>query len=352
MFKEINAMDIAKHHVLLCCNNEMLMYTLKKTLMKHFDVDTHFVVDISNETELKQSINNAQCMPLLGTNWLLLVDTEKITYDTLLKYITVSDQYCVFVYITSKYMDFKRFIDSKYYKALDKDVENFYCGKFRYDDINWLYKETFNECTKETQTDLKKGLPDNLLDFLCKHYQRDIDKVFLFLDRLKTGVYPQKQTELINLIGLGGLTSATLVFDLLKAEPKTATQLKNTVKRFVVCLKDLNTRKTYREIYIEMYNAVQRIYDYKVLRLNGYITATDYNIPPGFDEKFIKQLHIHEKMIDNHIPLYRLLELRNCFTIKQSAKGYFAYIPDCEEVLLELCTKYLSVWEKYYCRQP
>ena len=181
-------------------------------------------------------------------------------------------------------------------------------------------------------------MTSEVVAFLEKNYRRDVNKVMSLFNMLSHGAVVDTTDQVIDLIGLGGLTATYLVIDLLRCEPNSKVGMTKCCKRLVKNLEDIARKTPYHTIYQQMYQTVLGIIDMKELRLNGEYMGLSKEIPEGFLSTRMSRLSRYSYFI-NDIPLKSVLYLLSLFDINERQYGKIA-----EMKCLNIIYKYLSNW--------
>lgn len=341
MLSQIESLRPAVDTLVACVGDELLRYYMQGVFEKVYKVDKNYIVSVETPKQLEKAKSDAMLAPMTGMRWLLLVDLDKIPVSDFEKHLFRGNDNCFTFAFTKKYINFKRFLDSKALKTGTQRVVSMYLGNFRSEDIYYLHKRI-----------VPKGyaLTDDVLNYVCKHYCWDVPKVMLLLTSLSRGSLVRTKEELIAMVGLGGVTIDSIVVDLLRVDPMTQRKRSNVSKKYLMLFKDLSNKYSYTTIYNGVKQSLLDIMLYKMLVLRGDITKMLKIIPKGFDVKKIQRLRRFEKVIREEVSIQRLLTLLGVFRELDNLEAELKTMTDdsgidAEYKLMIVVYKYISLWE-------
>ena len=282
---------------LICTDSVFLQDYIISKLKKNLGVMNDYCISVGSAGELKQARANALAAPIEGKKWLVIIDMNKVGIDVYKKEARRVNDNSFTLLTTSKYGVFKRLSNDNELKRL-KFLLPYYFGSFAKDDITYI--STGYDMTAE------------LVSFLEKNYRWDVNKVMTLFHMLKQGTRIDNKRDVIDLIGNGGVTPASVVFEMLMATPDTPRKAKALTKTIVGHINDLSRKMTYRALYQQMYSTLLGVMDVKELRINGNYMGLFKEIPEGYDTKRISRVKRFLWQIDS-IPTNRVLSLLSQF---------------------------------------
>lgn len=322
LFDNIGHRGTIQDTVLICTDSIFLQDYIIDKLRNKLGVNREYCVRVSTEKELKTTRSNALVSPIEGKRWLVIIDMDKLGIETFRKEARRVNDNSFTLLITTKYGVFNKM-------RVDRDFGKqtyfvpMYFGAFAKDDITYI--------------SAGYDLTPELVSFLEKNYRRDVNKVMYLFNLLSHGTTISSTSQIIDLIGTGGLTPTFLVIDLLRTEPGSKVGMTKVRKRLIQNLEDMARKVPYHTIYQQMYQTLLGIVDIKAMNLNGEYMGLNKDIPEGFNEVRVSRLKRYMWMIHD-IPIKRVLYLLSLF--KQGKRYGKAAELDCLNIIFE----YLGNW--------
>ena len=313
--------------LVICTDVSLLRYYIQTKMETVFNIDKNYSVEAETGVLYRKLKNDALTAPMLGDRWLITATLEKVGTDNALSMLSVGNGNALTILFVDKYITYKRFISENEFKKYKATIMPLYLGKFDMDDIPYLHKDMLGN----------NGLKDDVLTYLCKNYRYDVDKVMTLFTKMRSGLKIYNKQDLIDEVGLGGVTPESVLFDLLRLyQPSgkygggtavvSEKRKANAVAKYTGLLKDLHSKMEYIAIYKRMYNAILGTLALKSQILNGR-GEREQEIP--------RAVNRFAYLVRNEIDLKRTLFLLNLF--EQSPKTY-----DYESRLIYIFCSFIS----------
>lgn len=308
--------------VLICTDSVFLRDYVVNKLRETLGVKRDYCITATTANELKKARGDALAAPIEGKRWLVIVDMDKIGIDVYKKEARRVNDNSFTLLMTSKYGVFAKLAkDRELIKQ--KFLLPYYFGSFAKGDITYISADY--------------DIVPALVAFLEKNYRWDVNKVMTLFNMAKQGVHFDKKQDIIDAIGNGGITPASIIIELLTNTPDTKRKANALRKSVLTHLTDISRKQTYRSIYTQMYVTLLGIMDVKSLRINGNFMGLFKDIPEGYDTKRIMRLRRYFWVIDS-IPTSRVMYLMSLF------KNQTGYGKQAEVECLKIVFEYLSNW--------
>ena len=310
-------------------NCSSIEYVTKQLIMNRFIISNNYSYTVDKLKVMKERITMANAVPLQGDRWLVVIDVDKIGVAESIKALDNTISTAIILYVTHNYKNYKSLIECKAFKQ--QSSTNFATS---------LYLARLNDATIDTLYKYylmgkPKNFDEKLMHYVKKNYKYNPDLVCELFDKLKNGARPQREKDIIEMVGVGGNTPQALTVSLLTTTTKTDKGKKQFLKKNLALFEDLSIKYSYDTTYAYMISTLKGIIDIKQLQISGRYFEFYQNIPDTFAEdrkKRIQRLHRFEYIILNKISLRRALVLLKCmqssdFDRKQAIlEGIYQYV--------------------------
>lgn len=322
--------------LVICTDVALLRYYIQEKLEVQYNINKNYSIVCETGVLYKKVKNDALVAPMLGDKWLLIVNLDKVGFESVLSLLNYGNGNSITLIFTEKYINYKKLVNSDKYKDYKQTIQTMYLMRFDIEDIAYLHKNMLN-------TPQSTRLSDDVLTLLCKNYRYDVDKVMDLFTRMRIGLKIESKQDLINEIGLGGVTAASLTVDLLRLFPdnsSTERRISNAIRKYTEMAYDLSAKQDFRQIFNQIRSTLCNIMLVKMLTVNGKYRRISRDIPEGYAEqaKRIKSLWRFDYAIRNEISIDRVLSM---LSILNSVPESFDY----EARLMTFLHSYISQWE-------
>lgn len=334
--------------ILICSDVPTLRYYIQTKLEKLYNVDKNYSMAVDTALSYKKVRGDAFVAPLAGDKWLVVGNADKIGLDTVQSLFNWGNGNCITLVYTEKYVNYKKLLSSEKFKESKRTILNLYLNKLDFDDVPYLYKDMVLSNPKS------KRLTDDLLNFLCKNYRYDVERVVNLFSKMRIGLQVSTRQDIIDEIGLGGMTPASYTIDLLrlfqptgrfaeysKGEKITVKKIYNANKKYIGYLTDLGNKTSYNTIYNQMLSTLKGILEIKMLIMNGKYRKNTKEIPESFSPQQVNRIRSLQRFdmpIREEISLNRVLLLLNIFEHTPQTFDY-------ELRLITIISEYISLFE-------
>ena len=271
------------------------MYIQDKLKLK-YRVRSEAVIDVQTKQDYKKIREVLGVVPPFAERWFVQLNLDKNSDKDIIKLLKQSSTCCFFC-TCSRYSTYKRVKDEL---KETEGVFDFYINYLRRIDLLYLYDAFVPQ---------NKRLSKSLFDFVAQGYSSDIDSIFEFLIHINQGDKFETRKDITDILGAGGLTVESYVFQLLKPLSGSADGLKTVVKNRVKLGTDLGELFSWRSFYNMLAKSVLTMIDLKMLIISGVVYKDVRNLPDNFDERRISK---YQKYIWRlkELPLSELMRLR------------------------------------------
>lgn len=317
--------------LVICTDVALLRYYVQTKVETVYNIDKNYSVEAETGVLYRKLKNEALTAPMLGDRWLITANLEKVGTDNAAALLSVGNGNALTILFAEKYITYKKFLATDAYKQYKSTIMPMYLSKFDNDDIPYLHKDILGT----------KGLKDDLLNYLCKNYRYDVDKVMTLFIKMRSGLRVFSKQELIDEIGLGGVTPESMVIDLLRlyqvskkyhSKPTETVSEKrkyNAIAKYIGLLRDLHSKLEYMAIYKRMYKTVLGVLELKGQILSGK-SEREQVVP--------KSVSRFAYVVRDEIDIKRTLFLLNLF---EKAPETFDY----ESRLMYIICSYISAFK-------
>jgi hypothetical protein len=309
-------------NMILYVPSPSLEYFLKTKMKERFAVHRDFIVTTSTVKALHNAKLDSYVAPLMCNKWLIHVEADKLTKKDLITYLGNNTMHGLTVYWTSKYGLFKQLTNLDIVKKQGVHSPNFSFSRLGYSDIGYLHTEMIKS---------KNKLNTDLLDFVCKNYMYDVQSVCDLFTMMNSGMEVTTKREIIENVGAGGNSVASLTIRLLMSSPKTDRGKKKLLADMIKLVEDLSITYKHDIIRRFMLNNIDGFIDMKQLQIMGMYKRLNVEIPENFDTKRLSMLKRFERIILSEISLPQLLNLKLCILHYNDFNGEVALIQAISE---------------------
>ena len=289
--------------VILQTPSTKLMMFLEDRIKRKFRCNSDSIMSIENKKQLKDVKNLMGVNPPDSAKWFISVDLDKFYDKELVKLIKDSTT-CFFFITCSKYSQFK---DIKESLKQVSGVYDFYMTYMRKPDFIYLYDAL-------TLSDNK--LSTQLFNYVAQSYSSDIEAIMTLLLSLNSGVQFNSRKDISDVCGIGGNSTESFIFSLLKPISGSDKGLKTVMKNRITAGVDLCETLGYGTFYNYMAKSLLCFIEIKQLLISGVIYKCIRNLPDSYDEKTLSRYNKYLWRL-KQIPTSDLLRLRQCLGDKR-----------------------------------
>lgn len=278
-----------------------------RSIRKTFDIDNKYWYNIESQKDLEAKRGIINITPLEGTKWGLYIDGDKIETKVLESFCSQVFDTCLLIVHTSSYGVIKRLQAAKGITALGRYCSTVWGNKLSGRDIR-LLADIYD-------VELKKPL----FDFLLKRYCRCPKEVVLLMQSMHSGYEVESERDIINLIGLGDISIANWLIDVMRTRPKNAKSRRLTLGKRIIYLDNLSSGLDdgYATVQNFLLSTLDGFIDIKVNIITGNVNVLDGNKPPErFNDKRksrYERLSRYTDILKSEFSLEYLLAVRSMF---------------------------------------
>jgi hypothetical protein len=343
--------------IILYVPSPAMTYFLQTVLKERFEMHKDFVVSVDTAKALQNAKLDSYVAPLMCEKWLIHVNADKLQKKELFAALANNTAHGITVYWTTKYMVYMQMTDSEIVKKLGVHCPNYSFSRLGYNDIKYLHTKMVGE---------KRALTPELLDYVCKSYNFDVESVCELFSFVKSGNPVETKRDIIEAVGVGGNSVSSLTIKILsvgsstykhpmagKAKPKPPKknadgserkkrpkmtprerEIKfrtNALAATLKLLDDLSITYNYASIRRFMLSTVEAFIDMKQLQIMGLYGRVNREIPDTFDSKRMSMNKRFEQAVLTEISLPKLLNLKLCLLNYNSFNAEIALIQAISE---------------------
>lgn len=241
-----------------------------------FDIDGQYWLNVDTQKDLESKRGLINIMPLEGTKWGLYINGDTIDSKVLIEFCSKVYDTCLLIVHTENYGLIKRMQDAKGIKALGRYCATVWGNHLGGRDIQLL--------SDVYEVHLEKPL----FDFLLKRYCRCPKEVVTLMQSMHSGYTVESERDIINLIGLGDISIANWLIDVMRTRPKSIKSRKITLGKRIMYLDNLASGLSdgYSSVQNFLLSTLDGFIDIKVNIISGNVNILDGNeAPERFSDK-------------------------------------------------------------------
>ena len=315
-------------NVVILVQSPSLAYYVKNSIKKRFAVHRGYSVDIDTAKQLHNAKLDSLISPMFCDKWVLSINADKIPLKDLAASIAKTSNRSISVYWTEKWGTFNKLKELDIVSKQGSDTQFYRLTRLGFYEILDLLSE---------EVDADKRLPEKLEKFVAKNYQFDVQSVMDLIGILNSGVEIQTKKDVVEAIGIGGNSVASLLIKLVTNAPDYEKQQKNALKSALERIRDLTYTYNYSTIRKFLLNNIDGCIEMKQLQYMGVYNSWNKEIPETYDAKRLNMLRRFERVILNEVPLQRFLNLKLCLLKYNSFNAELA--------LYQAIAEYYSLFE-------
>lgn len=274
------------------------MFLMDKLKLKYGN-DASTSISIETKSDIKEIRNLLGIYTSTGGKWFVYVDLDRFKEIKELLKLIESSTTCLFFVVCSKYSQFKQIKEGV---SKQKVLFDFYVTYLRRADLVYLY-----DCL--TLSDNK--LPTNLFNVVAQNYCGDIESVMNLLISMNKGTKISKKKDITDICGIGGNSTESFIFGLLKPLSGSDKGLKTVIKNRMVAGLDLCDSLGVRRFYNYLCKSLFCFIQIKQLLISGAIYKSIRGLPDTYDEKTLSRYNKFLWRL-KEVPLSELLRIRKC----------------------------------------
>lgn len=343
MLEKVYGLQDMVSNIVVYFNSNSVEYIFRRLLIDRFRVDSNYIVRAETVKQLKAFSNMIVSVPLLGERWLLIVDADKISLTDISPYLNRLYSTAVVVYELTGYRDYKKMVALQSFKQQMSTQygADFYLGKLTEYSVDII----FNYYMVNKSDAERNRFGSKMMGYVKKNYLYNPDLVCELFGMVRDGNYPEKERDIIDMVGVGGNTPQAFTVGLLTTTTHTDKGITRFSAKNLRLLSDLSEKYEYGKIYGLIIDTLHGIVDIKVLQISGKYLDWYKEIPKTFDDKRVRRitrLRRFEDTILNKISLGRVLNLLYCMQKFRSfskeedlLEGLYLYASTIEQTMEE-----------------
>lgn len=269
--------------IITAIKSDKLLTFLEQQVKELYSVSVDEYFELRTNYDLQQVRDNLGLYPPFAKKWLYIVNLEVFNSKELISLIKKSTT-CCFLCYTSRYKDYKLFLDG--FNNTSLLVADLYLSVLRRRDLLYVYDKFV---TKEQR------LSQNLFSYVANAYSSDVDAIFDLFEAIASGKKINDRKDIAEICGIGGLSTDNFLFSLLtdvsKSEKGVKTSIKNRIKMGV----ELCNILTPFTLYNYVKKGVKCLVQIKTLIISGDIYKTISEVPDGYE---LSDLKHYQKYMD------------------------------------------------------
>lgn len=303
--RDLKAMDKNVH--LLVTNSNLADIYVYDTLKERCDATLESIYNIEKVSDIGIMKELVGMEPYMSDRWLFIVDYSKLKKS--IKEISgiFEADTSIFLIKVKGYADFKEF------KELYPRCNDVYLSMIRRNDILYLFN------------DIK--ISSKCLDFVCKSYMREPEKVFMLRKEMLNGYEVSKDHDIIKLCGASSGSVVSFALGLLSSNPKSKKGFDMVMRNKVLQTEDMIDAYGIRSFRNFLVSSVRDIMDIKILYLQGVIYNSIRDLPEIYDERKLSRYNyclgkIIETQYDDIMRLYLILKSSGMWIAKSDVMSF------------------------------
>lgn len=273
-----------------------LQMFLEDKIKRRYGINKDAIIPIETKKDIKKVQEVVGIVPLNSARWFVSVDLSKIYDKELIKCIKDSTT-CVFFCNCDKYVTFKKFKEDV---GKEQGYCDFYINYLRRPDFIYLYDAFVHSDNK---------IQKQLLDYIIQSYSGDIEALMDLFIALSHGKVFTNRKDVAEVCGIGGLSTESFIFSIIKPLSGSAKGLKTVMKNKLQAGLELGEALGWKSFYNFLRKNIQSFCELKELMISGVVYKSVRNLPECYDEKTLSRYQKYLWRL-KEIPMSRLLRLR------------------------------------------
>lgn len=286
--------------LLITTNSAMLDEFLRDKMKRHYHVGTDSIFEIESKSDLKPVREILDVSPPFADRWFVSINLDKFDFRS---HATIADlvlnsKTCFFFITGTLYANYKKMKD-----LIDKptiSLYDYYLKSLRKSDFLYLYDAFVRE---------EDRLTPSLFKFAFNNYNSNVDAFFTLLMRLNEGVKVTTQKDIVDICGIGGLSTESYLLSLMKPLSGSDKGLKIVLKNKIKAGKELGDVYGYEKFYRFISKNILYFCEIKMLTISGVIYRKVKDLPAGYDEQRLAHYNKYLPAL-SEVPLSELLRLK------------------------------------------
>lgn len=287
--------------LLMVTNSSRLEEFLRDKMKKHYHVGTESIIEIESKENLKQVKDLQGIAPPFADRWFVSVNMDKfdIKANSELFDIIKNSTTCFFFVTSTLYANYKKLKD-----LLSKDntinLYDYYLKTLRKTDFLYLYDAFVRENDR---------LTPSLFKFVFNNYNSNVDAFFNLLLRLNEGVKVSTQKDIVDICGIGGLSTESYILSLVKPLSGSDKGLRTVIRNKLKAGKELGDVYGYEKFYRFINKNIECFCEIKMLTISGVVYRKIKDLPDGYDEQRLAHYNKYLPAL-SEVPLSELLRIK------------------------------------------
>lgn len=275
-------------HINLYIDSPSLEVIFLKMIQEKFGIDSKYIRVVNNINQLTRVKNACNIAPLEGRRWLIIFDCDNaknpensIAQNSVQKALnrisSVGYDTTLVIYKTAIYGHYRRLCECAFNKPLGRYAVNLFGGRISLKAIEAIAGYYGLDVSKY----------DKLMKFLSQKYSRCPEELCTLFTNIKAGYQINCDQDIINLIGLGDITIADFILNILLSQPKNIKSRKRVLKTRLIYLDNLATELGYSSIQNLILDTLDGFIDIKNSIIAGelHISNTGFTAPDYYNPK-------------------------------------------------------------------
>lgn len=301
LLKDLDSYNINPDVLLMVTSSNRLDEFLRDKMKRHYHVGTESIFEIETKSDLKPLKDVVGVAPPFADRWFVSINLDKFDYRSqgdLVDIISTATT-CFFFITSTLYANYKK-LNESLHKISQLSLYDYYLKSLRKSDFLYLYDAFVREDDRLTPA---------LFKFAYNNYNSNIDAFFNLLLRLNEGVKITTQKDIVDICGIGGLSTESYILAMTKPLSGSEKGLKTVIRNKLKAGKELGDVYGYAKFYRFANKNLENFCTIKMLMISGVVYRKLQDLPETYDEK--KLSHYNKYLPElSKVPLSELLRLK------------------------------------------
>lgn len=307
LLKDLDSYNINPDVLLMVTSSNRLDEFLRDKMKKHYHVGTESIFEIETKADLKPVKDVLGVAPPFADRWFISINLDKFDYRSqgeLVDIISAATT-CFFFITGTLYANYKK-LNESLQKISQLSLYDYYLKRLRKQDFLYLYDAFVREDDRLTPA---------LFKFAYNNYNSNIDAFFNLLLRLNEGVKITTQKDIVDICGIGGLSTESYILSMMKPLSGSDKGLRTVIRNKLKAGKELGDVYGYEKFYRFANKNLENFCTIKMLTISGVVYRKLKDLPEGYDET--KLAHYNKYLPElSKVPLSELLRLKQALGTK------------------------------------
>lgn len=287
--------------LLMVTNSSRLEEFIRDKMKRYYHISSESIIEIDTKESIKQLKSIQGVAPMFSDKWFISINLDKFDVNFCKTIVdTIESSPTCFFFISGTYYATYKNCKNMIEEKKDIILYDYYLKSLKKSDFLYLYDAFVSD---------KYKLTSSLFKYVYNNYNSNIDAYFTLLLRLNEGVTVNNPKDIVDICGLGGLSTESYILKLVKPLSGSDKGLRTVIRNKVKEGKELGDVYGYDKFYRFINKNIEVFCEIKMLTISGVIYRKIENLPKGYDETKLLRYNKYLPSLSN-VPLSELLRLK------------------------------------------